>query len=148
MASVRAGQPGPHCRPCTANAIAERFVGSIRRELKGVPAPIQAGKRWPMERLHSWMNGYGKLRRCTDKLTSVVQFYLYLAATFTVIRRLINEARHRYRWPTRQRMERRAAGHRHESDRAVPGSLRRAGYGDRTLVVASTPESAHRHICW
>jgi hypothetical protein len=101
MASVRAGQPGPHCRPCTANAIAERFVGSIRRELKGVPAPIQAGKRWPMERLHSWMNGYGKLRRCTDKLTSVVQFYLYLAATLTVIRRLINEARHRYRWPTR-----------------------------------------------
>ena len=69
--------------------------------VKGVPAPIQAGKRWPVERLHSWMNGYGKLRRCTDKLTSVVQFYLYLAATLTVIRRLINEARHRYRWPTR-----------------------------------------------
>jgi hypothetical protein len=68
---------------------------------RGVPAPIQAGKRWPVERLHSWMNGYGKLRRCTDKLTSVVQFYLYLAATLTVIRRLINEARHRYRWPTR-----------------------------------------------
>ncbi len=24
---------------------------------KGVPAPIQAGKRWPVERTHSWMNG-------------------------------------------------------------------------------------------
>jgi hypothetical protein len=34
---------------------------------KGQPAPIQAGQRWPVERLHSWMNGYGKLRRCTDK---------------------------------------------------------------------------------
>jgi hypothetical protein len=35
--------------------------------VKGTPAPIQAGKRWPVERCHSWMNGYGKLRRNTDK---------------------------------------------------------------------------------
>jgi hypothetical protein len=34
---------------------------------KGVPAPVQVGKRWPVERTHSWMNGYGKLRRLTDK---------------------------------------------------------------------------------
>jgi hypothetical protein len=34
---------------------------------KGVPAPVQVGKRWPVERTHSWMNGYGKLRRFTDK---------------------------------------------------------------------------------
>ena len=33
----------------------------------GVPAPIQVGNRWVIERTHSWMNGYGKLRRCTDK---------------------------------------------------------------------------------
>ena len=69
--------------------------------VKGRPAPIQAGRRWPIERLHAWMNGYGKLRRCTDKRTSVVEFYCYLAAAFTVIRRLINRARTRYRWPTR-----------------------------------------------
>jgi hypothetical protein len=30
--------------------------------VKGRPAPIQAGKRWPIERTHAWMNGYGKLR--------------------------------------------------------------------------------------
>ena len=54
-----------------------------------------------MERLHSWMNGYGKLRRCTDKRKVIVEFYLYLAATLTVIRRLINQARSLYRWPTR-----------------------------------------------
>jgi hypothetical protein len=47
------------------------------------------------------MNGYGKLRRCTDKRKTVVEFWLYLAAAFTVIRRLINQARSRYRWPTR-----------------------------------------------
>lgn len=68
---------------------------------KGVPAPIQAGKRWPVERTHSWLNGYGKLRRCTDKNKIVVEFYLCLAAALTVIRRLINRARSRYRWPTR-----------------------------------------------
>ena len=69
--------------------------------VKGVPAPIQAGKRWPVERTHSWMNGYGKLRRFTDKQKFIVEFYLYLAATLTVIRRLINRARTLYRWPTR-----------------------------------------------
>jgi Transposase DDE domain len=69
--------------------------------VKGTPAPIQASKRWPVERTHSWMNGYGKLRRFTDKRKTIVEFYLYLAAALTVIRRLINRARTLYRWPTR-----------------------------------------------
>jgi len=47
------------------------------------------------------MNGYGKIRRCTEKRRVVAELYLYLAATLTVTRRLINEARTRYRWPTR-----------------------------------------------
>jgi hypothetical protein len=68
---------------------------------KGVPAPVQVGKRWPVERTHSWMNGYGKLRRFTDKRKVIVEFYLYLAAALTVIRRLINRARIQFRWPSR-----------------------------------------------
>ena len=75
------------------------FAGEIA--VKGVPAPIQAGRRWPVERTHSWMNGYGKLRRFTDKRRVIVEFYLHLAAALTVIRRLINQARNLYRWPTR-----------------------------------------------
>ncbi len=75
------------------------YVHEIART--GIPAPIQAGKRWVVERTHSWMNGYGKIRRCTEKRRVVAELYLYLAATLTVIRRLINEARTRYRWPTR-----------------------------------------------
>jgi hypothetical protein len=43
----------------------------------------------------------GKLRRCTDRRKIIVEFWLCLAAAFTVIRRLINRARNRYRWPTR-----------------------------------------------
>jgi hypothetical protein len=46
---------------------------------KGTPAPIHAGRRWPVERTHSWMNGYGKLRRMTDRDATIVRFYLYLA---------------------------------------------------------------------
>ncbi|MCE0764069.1 hypothetical protein LWC35_14275 [Pseudonocardia kujensis] len=39
--------------------------------------------------------------RCADKRKAIVKFYLNLAAALTVIRRLINRARTRYRWPTR-----------------------------------------------
>lgn len=75
------------------------FTGEIAR--KGVPAPVQAGKRWVVERAHAWMNGYGKLRRCTEHNATIVDFYLYLAAAFVVVRRLIQQARTRYRWDTR-----------------------------------------------
>jgi hypothetical protein len=75
------------------------FQGAIAR--KGVPAPIQAGSRWVVERAHAWMNGYGKLRRCTEKLRPVVDFYLFLAAALVVLRQLIQRARTRYRWDTR-----------------------------------------------
>jgi hypothetical protein len=47
------------------------------------------------------MNGYGKLRRMTDRDATVVDFYLYLAAALVVIRQLIQRARKRYRWDTR-----------------------------------------------
>jgi transposase len=68
---------------------------------KGAPAPLQAGKRWVVERTHAWMNGYGKLRRCTERAGQVVDFYLFLAAALVVARRLIQRARSRYRWATR-----------------------------------------------
>ena len=61
----------------------------------------QATKRWPIERTNSWMNGYGKLRRMTDRNPAIVVFYLYLAAAFVTIRQLIQRARNLYRWDTR-----------------------------------------------
>jgi hypothetical protein len=73
------------------------FGGAIAR--KDVPAPVQAGTRWVVERTHSWMNGYGKLRRCTERNARIVDFYLYLAAALVTIRQLIQ--RTRYRWDTR-----------------------------------------------
>jgi transposase len=87
------------------NASTRRLLATLgfRSEIarKGVPAPVQAGRRWVVERTHAWMNGYGKLRRCTERDAKIVDFYLYLAAAFVVIRRLIQQARTRYRWATR-----------------------------------------------
>jgi transposase len=84
----------------TRTALAEfGFTGEIAR--KGVPAPIQAGKRWVVERSHAWMNGFGKLRRCTEKSGSTVDFYLYLSAAIVTLRMLIRRATSRYRWDTR-----------------------------------------------
>jgi len=53
------------------------FDSEISR--KGVPAPIQVGKRWVVERTHSWMNGYAKLRRRTDKDGDIVEFSVQAA---------------------------------------------------------------------
>jgi hypothetical protein len=47
------------------------------------------------------MNGYGKLRRCTDRHAKVVNLCLYPAAALITIRQLIQRARTRYRWDTR-----------------------------------------------
>ena len=47
------------------------------------------------------MNGYGKLRRCTETRRAVVDFYLFLAAALVGLRQLIQRARLRYRWPSR-----------------------------------------------
>ena len=91
----------------TRSALAELgFTGEIAR--KGVPAPIQAGKRWVVERSHAWMNGFGKLRRCTEKCSQVVDFYLYLSAAIVTLRMLIRRATPRYRWddrPTTKRLK-------------------------------------------
>jgi hypothetical protein len=47
------------------------------------------------------MNGYGKLRRCTERAAAVIDFYLYLAAATVTIRQIIQRARTRFRWDTR-----------------------------------------------
>ena len=78
---------------------AHQIIGEIAK--KGIPSPIQVGKRWVVERTNSWMNNYGKLRRCTDRDGVIVDFYLHLAAAFVTLRCLIQAARHTHRWSTR-----------------------------------------------
>ncbi|SCF14108.1 hypothetical protein GA0070558_13266 [Micromonospora haikouensis] len=47
------------------------------------------------------MNGFGKIRRCTDRDATVTDFYLYLAAAIVTVRQLIHRARTHHRWGTR-----------------------------------------------
>jgi transposase len=46
-------------QPCRQALAARGLVGEVAT--RGVPAPIQAGRRWPVERTHAWGNQYGKL---------------------------------------------------------------------------------------
>ena len=89
---------GYDSKPTRRTLDEQGFTARIAR--RGIPAPLQAGRRWPVERTHSWMNGYGKLRRLTDRDATIAGFYLYLAAALVTIRALIQRARHRYRWDT------------------------------------------------
>jgi hypothetical protein len=78
--------------------------GSAGGRAEKGPAPGQAPRRAADPT--AWMNGYGKLRRCTDKDGAIVDFFLYLAAAFVTVRQLIQRARKRYRWDTRPTVRR------------------------------------------
>jgi hypothetical protein len=57
-------------RPCR-EALEERGLrGQIAH--RGEPAPIQVGRRWVIERTNSWLNDFGKLRRCTERCRDCV----------------------------------------------------------------------------
>jgi transposase len=58
-------------RPCRAE-LADRGLGSVISH-RGQPAPVQVGKRWVVERTNSWLNDYGRLRRCTERRRCCVE---------------------------------------------------------------------------
>jgi transposase len=88
-------------QPCR-QALAERgMVGQIAT--RGIPAPVQAGRRWVIERTHAWANQYGKLRWCTERRRLVVAFWLALASAAIVCGRLVRRAWTHYRWDSRPR---------------------------------------------
>jgi transposase len=68
---------------------------------KGIPAPVQATRRWPVERTHAWHNTFNKLARCTERRQIVADFYIALANTVILVRRLLRRAWTLYRWDTR-----------------------------------------------
>jgi transposase len=91
-------------RPCR-EALDERgLVGEIAH--RGTPAPIQVGRRWVVERTNSWLNDFGRLRRCTERRRACIDAYLDLAAAIVTLRALRRAAWYLYRWDTRPRSPR------------------------------------------
>jgi transposase len=87
--------------PCR-QVLAERgMVGQIAT--RGLPAPIQAGRRWVIERTHAWGNQDGKPRWCTERRPLVVEFWMALANAAIVAGRLLRRAWTCYRWEGRPR---------------------------------------------
>ncbi len=70
---------------------------------KGKPAPLQATKRWVVERTNSWNNAHKKLVWCTERRERVVDFWIAFSEVIIVVRRLVREAWARYRWESRPR---------------------------------------------
>ena len=75
------------------------LVGMISK--KGKPAPLQATKRWVVERTNSWHNAHKKLVWCTEREGRVIDFWIAFSNVIIIVGRLIREAWIRYRWQTR-----------------------------------------------
>jgi hypothetical protein len=88
-------------QPCRQVLVDRGMVGQIAT--RGVPAPIQAGRRWVIERTHAWGNQYGKLRWCTERRHVVVAFWLALASAVIVCGRLLRRTWTHCRWERRPR---------------------------------------------
>jgi transposase len=68
---------------------------------KGKPAPIAATGRWVVERTNSWGNAHKKLVWCTERVDSVIDFWLAFSGVIITVRRLVREGWIRYRWEGR-----------------------------------------------
>ncbi len=68
---------------------------------KGKPAPLQATKRWVVERTSSWHNAHKKLAWCTERRGKVIDFWVAFSEVVIIVRRLIREGWTRYRWEGR-----------------------------------------------
>jgi len=64
--------------------------------------PLQAGRRWVVERTNSWHNrGFKKLAICTERRARVIEAFIALANAVIITRRLIRTAWTTHRWDTR-----------------------------------------------
>jgi transposase len=91
-------------RPCRAELADRGLQATISQ--RGQPAPVQVGRRWVVERANSWLNDFGRLRRCTERRKTCVEAYLALAAAIVTLHALLRAAWFRFRWDSRPRSPR------------------------------------------
>jgi transposase len=68
---------------------------------KGEKAPIQASRRWHVERTHAWRNAFYRLARCYERRTTVIDAFFDFADTIITVRSLIRQAWTTHRWGER-----------------------------------------------
>jgi IS5 family transposase len=70
---------------------------------RGRPAPLNATRRWVVERTNSWQAklAHKKLLWCTERRSRVVDFWVAFSEVVIIVRRLIREGWIRYRWEGR-----------------------------------------------
>ena len=68
---------------------------------KGRAAPLNATRRWTVERTNSWQNAHKKLLWCTERRGRVVDFWMAFSEVIVIVRRLVREGWTRYRWDGR-----------------------------------------------
>jgi transposase len=92
---------GYDSEPTRARLLERGLVAEISR--KGRPAPLNATKRWVVERTNSWHNAHKKLLWCTERRGRVVDFWVAFSDVVVIVRRLVREGWKRYRWEGRPR---------------------------------------------
>ena len=86
----------------TGEKLKERGLLAVISE-KGKPAPLQATKRWVVERTNSWHNAHKKLVWCTERRERVIDFWIAFSEVVIIVRRLIRGGWTHYRWEGRPR---------------------------------------------
>jgi IS5 family transposase len=86
----------------TEEKLEERGLLAVISE-KGKPAPLQATRRWVVERTSSWHNAHKKLVWCTERRGRVIDFWVAFSEVVIIVRRLIRSGWIHYRWEGRPR---------------------------------------------
>lgn len=82
-------------QPCQMEVAKPGLLAQISR--RDVPAPIQIGRRWMVERTHFGLNNLGKIRRCTERRQVCLDAHPALAAALVTVRALLRGVWYSYR---------------------------------------------------
>ncbi|MGW3827422.1 IS5 family transposase [Streptomyces sp. NPDC005071] len=93
----------------TTRALLSKRGLSGRIAHKGEKAPIQASRRWHVERTHAWQNAFHRLARCYERRVTVIDAFFDLADTIITVRSLIRRSWTTHRWDERPNRRDRAA---------------------------------------
>jgi transposase len=85
----------------TRKRLTERDLGCVIFSEKGKPYPLGTTNRWVVERTNSWQNAHKKLVWCTERRSTVIDFWIAFSNVIIIVGRLVRKAWSRYRWESR-----------------------------------------------